>query len=67
MNKLVIVLIMFMNNINNKGNLFFIFLFVVFICSVALTYYRYIVLEDFTYFLTEENYPNKFDLSTYPI
>jgi len=33
--------------------------------SVAVAYYRYIVREDFTYFQTEEQVPDHFDISSY--
>jgi hypothetical protein len=38
---------------------------VLFIASISLTWYRYVVREDFRYFLTEEETPDRFDLSTY--
>ena len=47
-------------------NYFLISIFVVlFIASVSLSWYRYVVREDFRYFLTEEQTPDRFDLSTY--
>lgn len=51
---------------DKRSNIFFIILFFLFIYSVFSIYYKYIFLEDFHYFLTEEELPNQFDLSTYP-
>jgi hypothetical protein len=36
-----------------------------FAASIGLSWYRYVVKEDFRYFLTEEDTPDRFDLSTY--
>lgn len=33
--------------------------------SVAVAYYRYMVRQDFTYFETEEQVPDHFDISSY--
>jgi len=33
--------------------------------SVVVSYYRYIVRQDFTYFQTEEQVPDHFDISSY--
>jgi hypothetical protein len=32
---------------------------------VSVTYYKYIVAEDFVYFLTEEEVPDQFEVSAY--
>ncbi|KND51975.1 MAG: hypothetical protein ABA06_01795 [Parcubacteria bacterium C7867-001] len=48
-----------------KSRIFFIFLFVLFICSVAATYYRYVVLQDYVIFTNEDDIPNEFDPLTY--
>lgn len=51
---------------NNSSNTFFIFLFVLFIFSILNMYNKFIVQEDFHYFVSEEELPDIFDLSTYP-
>lgn len=50
----------------SQQNLAFLFiLFVFLLLSVAMTYYRYVILERFTYFLTEDEIPDRFDVNSY--
>lgn len=42
-----------------------VLLVALFILSVAASWYRYVEKEQFRYFLTEEEAPARFDLSTY--
>ena len=51
---------------SGKGAAIFIgFLFLLIALSAGATYYRYMVLGDFVYFLTEEEIPDRFDLASY--
>lgn len=40
-------------------------LLVLIILSLVVTYYRYMVQQNFTYFQTEDQIPNHFDISSY--
>jgi hypothetical protein len=42
-------------------------LFSLLLLSAGVSYQRYIVEENFDYFMTEEELPNQFDLSTYQL
>ncbi|MEY2641340.1 MAG: hypothetical protein RL150_733 [Candidatus Parcubacteria bacterium] len=48
-----------------KEKIFLVILFVAFLYAVVEIYVEYIVREDFTYFLTEEEVPNQFDANAY--
>lgn len=49
-----------------KSALTYIAIFLILIgLSVVVTYYRYMVRQDFTYFQTEDQVPNHFDISSY--
>lgn len=41
---------------DKKSKIFFLFFVVIFITSVVVTYYKYIVLEDFEIFTDEETF-----------
>lgn len=48
------------------GHLIFLFLIVgAFVVATGYAYYRYVVLEDFTYFVSEEEIPDQLDPATY--
>lgn len=50
----------------DKGSIiFFVLLFVAVCTSLSFTAYRYLVREDFAYFITEEEIPSRFSLSSY--
>lgn len=55
-----------MLNSHHTSNVFFFILFFVFFASVLNMYNKFIIKEDFHYFLTEEEIPGVFDLSNYP-
>lgn len=55
----------YMIDSNKKNNLFFLIFFVFLFVSMLITYYRYIIHQDFKYFTTEEEIPNQFDFHTY--
>lgn len=48
----------------NQRN-FFILFFLAILISIGVSWYRYVVKEDFVYFITEEETPGQFDLNTY--
>ncbi|HMO79083.1 MAG TPA: hypothetical protein PJ997_01095 [Candidatus Paceibacterota bacterium] len=48
-----------------KENIFFIIIALFILVSVSFSYYRYVVLEDFEYFLTEEEIPEQFNINSY--
>lgn len=55
-----------MNNSEYKSNILFIILFFLIVYSIVSIYYKYIVKDDFIYFLNEEEIPDSLDLSSYP-
>lgn len=36
-----------------------------FLTAVAISYYRYMVLHEFQYFVTESDIPDRFEMSSY--
>jgi len=48
-----------------ENDLFFGVLLLAFVLALFGTYHRYIVREDFTFFTTEEDIPDRFDLGSY--
>lgn len=42
-----------------------IILFVVIFFSIGITYYKYMIQKDFTYFTDEESIPSIFDINSY--
>ena len=48
-----------------RENLFFIIIIFLLISAIFVSYYKYIIREDFKYFLTEDDIPNKLDLNSY--
>lgn len=47
------------------STVFLVILFVLLGMSVAAAYYQYLVLENFQYFTTEEQIPERFDAASY--
>lgn len=52
--------------IGKSGSIYITILFVLTGLSIAGTYYRYMVRQDFVYFTTEDQIPSQFDVSSYP-
>jgi len=50
---------------DKKNNIFFLIFFLLLLVSISVTYYRYIVRQNFQYFTTEEEIPNQFDVNIY--
>lgn len=50
---------------SKKNNIFIIVIFFAITVSVLMSYFRYIVQNDFNFFSTEEEIPNQFVLSSY--
>lgn len=50
---------------NKKNNIFFLILFSFLLFSILATYYRYIIRQDFQYFVTEDETHSQFDINTY--
>lgn len=50
---------------DKKSNTFLLIIFVIAFVSILVTYYRYVVRQDFQYFTTEDEIPDQFDPSTY--
>lgn len=55
-----------MINSDKKSIIFFTVLLILFIYSIFNLYNKYIVNQDFVYFLSEEEIPNQSDLKEYP-
>lgn len=55
----------FMTLKNENNNAFLVILAVVILLSIVVSFYRYIVKEDFVYFTTEEDIPDRFNLNSY--
>lgn len=43
------------------------FFIAILLTSVIITYYRYIVIQDFVYFTSEEDIPERFNLKGYSL
>ncbi len=54
-----------MINSDKKSNVFFSVFFIFLVTSILVTYYRYIIRQDFQYFTTENKIPNQFDIHSY--
>lgn len=50
---------------NKQSNIFIIILLTLIILSTGISYYRYMIKEDFSFFTTEESVPNRFDINSY--
>jgi hypothetical protein len=50
---------------NKKDAIFFLVLFFLMMYSIGAAYYKYILQEDFAYFLAEEDVPDQFDMNAY--
>ncbi len=50
---------------DKKSNTFLLIIFILILFSIFATYYRYFIQGDFKYFMTKDEIPNQFDLSTY--
>ena len=52
--------------ISTKSNKYFIWaMLIAIVISVGITYYRYIVLQDFIFFTTNNQIPDRFSISSY--
>jgi hypothetical protein len=51
---------------NLKDHRFFIsILFLAIFLSISYAFYKYMILEDFTYFTSEEEIPSRIDINSY--
>ncbi|MCX6717529.1 MAG: hypothetical protein NTU76_02545 [Candidatus Taylorbacteria bacterium] len=50
---------------NKQSNIFLIILLLAILLSASLTYYRYMIKKNFTYFTDENSIPDKFDINSY--
>ncbi len=50
---------------NTRSNFFIVVLLVLIFLSAGVSYYKYMVTEDLTYFTTEESVPDRFNLESY--
>lgn len=49
----------------NGKFIYILFIFALILISSIASYYRYVILEDFSFFHTEDNVPTQFEQSTY--
>jgi len=50
---------------NKQSNIFIIILLIAIVLSASFAYYRYMVKENFAYFITEDSIPDRFDINSY--